>query len=264
MTTSEPFGSPARRTHRSWRAGLLLGLVAAAAMPLGASAQADDDVATGLPPVPTVDTNYVTTTAVANQSLDVSAFSPVCIRNAPFISYTIVPVGFTPVNPTATLVVKTVTGSVLETISGARLSGTFIWPGATVNAAGQATDWPGWKLAPDGVSWIPDPRDAITREGLVIEVTVVPAPTATATVSYPANDSPCANPPHVGSPTATTVAPCVPGQNNDGTPADDCTLPRTGGGPGNTAIIGAAALLAGLLLLTAARRRRNDMTPEPS
>lgn len=245
--------------RRARRFGVALGLLIATAMPITAVAQTSDDVATGLPPVPPTADNYVVTTTSPQRSIDVSGFSPVCIRNAPFVSYTIVPIGFTPASPTATLVVKTVTGSVLETINGASLSGTFIWPGATVDAAGRATDWPGWKIAPDGVSWIPDPSDAITRDGLVIDVTVNPAATATARVNYVGSSSPCANPPDVTPPTTSTQ--CVPGQNNDDNPADDCTLPRTGGGPRNEVVIGAAALLAGLLLLTAARRRRAVITP---
>ena len=40
-------------------------------------------------------TTYVTTTTAGKRSLDVSGFSPECIRDAPFVEYTIVPVGFT-------------------------------------------------------------------------------------------------------------------------------------------------------------------------
>ena len=34
---------------------------------------------------------------------------------------------------------------------------TFVYPGATVDAAGNATDWPGWVF--DGDEWVPDPTD---------------------------------------------------------------------------------------------------------
>ncbi len=60
-------------------------------------------------------------------------------------------------------------------------------------------------------------------------------------------------------PPTTTTQPCVPGQNNDGNPADDCALARTGGGPGNALLIGTAVLMAGILFLLAARRRRGQL-----
>jgi hypothetical protein len=239
------------------RVGLLVGLAAATAAPITSHAETNE-----VPAAPVDEGgNYVTTT-VANPSIDVSGFSPECISTAPFIRYTIVPKGFTPASNQATLAIKDRNGNLVETQTVNSFSGSILWPGATIDSAGNATDWPGWKLADDGVSWIPDPSDSFLREGLIIEVTVSPAPTATATVSYPAATSPCANPPD-GSPPTTTV--CVPGQNNDSNPSDDCTIPRTGGGPGNALILGTAALLAGLLFLTAARRRRDpDGSPSPS
>ena len=250
---------------RRLRAGLLVGLAATMIAPITSHAQTNEETAA---PVDEGG-NYVTTT-VADPSLDVSGFSPECIGTAPFIRYTIVPKGFTPTSTQATLAIKDRNGNLVETQTVNSFSGSILWPGATIDSAGNATDWPGWKLADDGVSWIPDPSDAFLREGLIIEVTVNPSVTATATVSYPPNTSPCANPPDATPPTTTdpntpTTTVCVPGQNNDGNPADDCQLSRTGGGPGNALILGAAALLAGLLFLTAARRRRHpDGSPSPS
>lgn len=210
---------------------------------------------------------YVTTTSPV-ASLDVSGFSPECIRDAPFIRYAIVPQGFTPTSTEATLDIKDRNGTLVETQTVDRFTGTILWPGATVDATGNATDWPGWKLADDGVSWIPDPSDAFLREGLTIEVTVDPAPPATATVSYVPSTSPCANPPDGTPPTTVpdgSAPTCVPGQDNDANPADDCALPDTGGGPGDALILGAGALLGGLLFLMAAGRRRHpDETPTPS
>jgi LPXTG-motif cell wall-anchored protein len=226
----------ARRSRT--RLGVIVGLAVAALVPTVALAQSSDVPGGQIPPDPGGD--YVTTT-IAERSLDVSAFSPECVRDAPFVSYTIVPVGFTPDPVQATLVITAKNGTVIDTRTVTSLSGRFIWPGASVDAAGNATDWPGWKRADDGVSWIPDPSDAFLREGLTITVTV--NPTATATVSYPPATSACANPP-------------------GGTPP---TLPQTGGGPGNALILGAGALLAGLLILTASRRRRHPVSsPSPS
>jgi MYXO-CTERM domain-containing protein len=275
MTTSTTIAQSAgngRSRHgaarRSWFVAVLLGLVAATALPIAALAQTDSTVGGQT----SESTNYVTTTTQGQRSLDVSGFSSTCIRDAPYVKYTIVPVGFTPVDGSATLVVRAGDGTVIETLQVSTLSGQFIWPGATVDGAGKATDWPGWKLADDGVSWIPDPSDTFVRDGLTIEVTV-DSVTATAKVTYPPDTSVCANPPDAIAPTTTTTTTtntntntvCVPGQNNDGNPADDCELASTGGGPGNAVIIGAAALLAGLLMLTSARRRRdNGIRPETS
>ncbi len=259
MTSSETTrrtASAARGRRPRLKMGLLVALAAALVSPISATAQ------TGVATSPPVDDGgyYVTTTA-ADRSLDVSAFSPECIGDAPFIRYTIVPRGFTPTSTQATLDIRDRNGNLVETVVVDTFSGTIVWPGATVDANGNATDWPGWMLADDGVSFIPDPTDAFLREGLTIDVTVEGV-TATATVSYPPSTSPCANPP---TDTSTTTVPgdtptttvCVPGQDNDDNPADDCELASTGGGPSNGLILGAGVLLAGLLFLTAARRRRH-------
>ncbi len=300
MTSSATRTLPNRRRRRRLQLGMIVALTAATLSPTITQAQTTDPVGEG--------GDYVTTT-VPEPSIDVSAFSPECIRDAPFIRYTIVPVGFTPATTQATLVIKDRNGNVVETVTVNSFSGSIIWPGASVDAAGNATDWPGWQLADDGVSWIPDPSDAFLREGLIIDVTV--NPTATATVSYPPATSVCANPPDDSPPTTTVPGPtttvcvpgpgedancnpvcvpgpgedancnpvcvpgpgedencnpiCVPGQNNDGNPDDDCTLPRTGGGPGNALLLAAGALLAGVLFLSAARRRQHpDSPPSPS
>lgn len=201
--------SHVRRTAPAgrWRAGLFVALIAASIAPIASVAHAEDqggNYVTTTTPTPTTiapdvpsnvsgdddDGNYVTTTT-PERSLDVSAFSPACIRDAPYMRYAIVPVGFDPTG-SATLVVKDRNGTVLETLQVSSLTGTVIYPGASVDADGDATDWPGWKRADDG-SWIPDPTDTFVREGLIIEATL-DGTTATATVSYPANSSGCANP----------------------------------------------------------------------
>lgn len=251
----------ARHSVRIGRALVVLAAFAAIVLPslltgstALAQAPADDDVATGEPPVPTTTVNYVTTTTAPDKSLDVSAFSPTCIRDVPFINFTIVPKGFSSSGP-ATLTFFDVNGNFIEQVVSPTLSGQVVYPGAVAGPNGEGLDWPGWTRAPDG-SWIPDPSDAILREGLTIQVQV--NPTATTKVSYVSSGSPCADPPRTSPPTTTIV--CVPGQDNDGTPDDDCTLPRTGGGVGNALAIGGAAVVAGLIFLAAARRRRRAVS----
>lgn len=222
----------------------------------GGIAHAQDDVATGQPPVPPSADNYVTTTTAAQRSLDVSAFSPTCIRNVPYVKYTIVPVGFTSNGP-ATLTFSDINGNFVGQTTVTTLSGQVVYPGAVAGPNGEGLDWPGWKIAADGVSWIPDPSDAILRDGLTIQVQVAGV-TATAKVGYVAPGSGCADPPRTTPPTTTAPSQCVPGQNNDGTPGDDCTIAQTGGNSGAMLFVGAAALLAGLVFLVSARRRRVD------
>jgi len=236
-------------TRRGFLA-VALGLLVVLTAPLAANAAVDE-------PAPG-DTNnggfYVTTTTSPNTSIDVSGFRPVCIRDAPFISYTIVPVGFTPATQSATLVIRATDGTEVGTETVDALTGQILWPGATVDAAGNTTDWPGWRRASDGVSWEPDPTDDLLRDGLTIEVTVDGAPPATATVSYPPDDSACANPPSPDRPSTST--PCVPG--DDAAP-DECDLAAAGGSPANLVLIGAAALLAGGLMILATRRRQSNL-----
>jgi LPXTG-motif cell wall-anchored protein len=268
MIPTETTGRTTATAHRRRRLqiGLAVGLAAITLTPLAASAQT---TSSSTPPV-TDGADYVTTTVPA-PVIDVTGFSPECIRDAPFIRYTIVPRGFTPTPTQATLVIRDRNGNAVRTQTVNSLSGSIIWPGAAVDGSGNGTDWPGWKRADDGVSFTPDPSDAILREGLSIEVTI--NPTATATVSYPAATTPCANPPGGSTPTTTVAGQsppttvCVPGRNSDGTPANNCAeLPRTGGnGAGNTLIIGIAALFAGLLFLTASRRGgERGSSPSPS
>ncbi|MGB0113431.1 MAG: LPXTG cell wall anchor domain-containing protein [Ilumatobacteraceae bacterium] len=157
-------------------------------------------------------------------------------------------------------------------------------------------------LAADG-SWIPDPSDAILRDGLTIQVEV--NPTATATVSYPPATSACNGPEdaecvpgedndgETGSDSCNPCTPgddgddtpeddctpCYPGDNNDDNPADDCTPCYPGqnnddnpaddctlpktGGGPGTMIYIGGAALLAGLLFVAASRRRNTTPTAP-
>ncbi len=137
----------------------------------------------------------------------------------------------------ATITFIDVNGVVVATHTAtynANASVRFLYPGATVDAAGNATDWPGWRF--DGDDWVQDPSDSYLRNGLTVRVEV--NPTATGQVSYPPATSGCANPPG--------------GSGGGGTPA----LPVTGTTTGPAAAIAVAAVALGALALVVARRRR--------
>jgi LPXTG-motif cell wall-anchored protein len=228
-----------QRIGRVWLAGLIVAAATAFIVPQATYAAANDPIDGDETP-PT--SNYVPTTTIGDdRSLDVSAFSPVCISDAPFIRYAIKPIGFTSSGP-ATLTFYDLDGNFVEQQVVQTLSGHVVYPGASVDAKGKPTDWPGWKQAPNG-DWIPDDSDAFLRDGLTIEVEV--NPTATAAVSYPPATSSCFGPPETIPPTpicvdtsstggsdATTTGddpcdPCVPGTATSGDPECDPCVPGT-------------------------------------
>ncbi len=107
----------------------------------------------------------------------------------------------------------------------------FVYPGATVDAAGNPTDWPGWVF--DGDEWVPDPTDAYLRSGLTVRVEV--NPTATGQVSYPPATETCADPPDSSS--------------------TGGALPATGSANSGIAWAAGITLLLGVGALAVARRR---------
>jgi len=110
-----------------------------------------------------------------------------------------------------------------------------LYPGAAVDANGNATDWPGWVQNSFGF-WVEDPTDAHWRDGLTLTISV--NPTASASVSYPPASSACASP-------ATAL------QQSTGT-----TLPVTGDNGRNAYNVALVAVMLGSLLVVIAGARR--------
>lgn len=102
-----------------------------------------------------------------------------------------------------------VTSEVVETTTVPYLANSsvlIIYPGASVDAAGNPTDWPGWRFEESTQLWVPDPTDDFLREGLTVTIEV--NPTATGEVEYPPATAACAspeNPPPPVIPPGTTV-----------------------------------------------------------
>ena len=62
----------------------------------------------------------------------------------------------------------------------------LIYPGATIHANGNPTDWPGWMLNADGF-WVRDPTDAAWRDGATLVYSLA-GETATRLGDLPARD----------------------------------------------------------------------------
>jgi hypothetical protein len=139
------------------------------------------------------------------ESLDIAAIGPVCLEDAPYIEVTF---GDQPQfnGRTATVTFVDLDGNVVGTETATYQAGAtvrFVYPGAKVDAAGNAVDWPGWMF--DGTVWVHDPSDAHLRDGLTVVVEV--NPTATGSVTYPDATAACADPATVP---PTPTGPVVP------------------------------------------------------
>ena len=180
-----------------------------------------------------------------DRRVDVSAFALVCQSEVPYIQYSIVPIGFDTVGP-ATLTFTNANGMVVSTVVVDDLSGRVIYPGAAVDGSGRGVDWPGWKY--ENGAWVPDSSDQILRDGLSINVVINPS--ATANVSYPPANSPCADPP--GQDTGV-----LPDTARDDASTPSGVLPQTGG-PGTMTIllVAGGALATGLVVTNVSSRRR--------
>jgi hypothetical protein len=134
-----------------------------------------------------------TTTTTLPATLDIGSASTVCVADAPFVEITF---GEQPQfnGLTGTITFVDLDGNVIETHAVTYQAGAtirLVYPGAEVGPNGEALDWPGWMLNPDGF-WVLDPSDAIYRDGITIVAEI--NPTATTTISYPPSTAACASP----------------------------------------------------------------------
>lgn len=170
-----------------------------------------------------------------------------CIKDAPYLVYSLRAEG-TP-NTTATIVWGDPDGQ-HYTMSDLPLSGQVLWPGAAVDSQGNATDWPGWTLGSDGVTWSQGDEWSWVRP--TVPVTFEVNPTAQVAAAYPAESMPCSDPP-------VTVVSAAGGSVPAG-PAGSTTVVLSATGSESTPLLLTAAglLLVGSLVLgvRAAMRRR--------
>ncbi|WP_309133863.1 peptidase [Cellulomonas sp.] len=170
--------------------------------------------------------------------LVVDVLTPICDNDVPRLRYAIGVVGssgstvdITWVNPAGDDVVY----------NDQPLSGTVPWPGAVVGPAGQALDWPGWRL--EGGRWVEGDEFDWVRPDVTVRFDVNPS--ATVSVAYPPSSPQC-----VTSPPRSEVlaAPAEPGGRAE-------VLAVTGAQVGLLAAgaVGLVGLGAGAVVL---RRRR--------
>jgi LPXTG-motif cell wall-anchored protein len=108
-----------------------------------------------------------------------------CTNNVPRIAYQAVVEGTNATTATITFINPTGADIVL---TNQPLSGTLLWPGATVDADGNATDWPGWTQLASG-EWIEGDSFDWARPNLAMQFAVNPV--TDAVVVYPATKPAC-------------------------------------------------------------------------
>ncbi|MBL3698760.1 DUF11 domain-containing protein [Leucobacter luti] len=159
--------------------------------------------------------------------------------------------------------------------SGQQLTGQMLWPGASVDAAGNPTGWPGWTLTSDG-TWVLDPAAPHydLRAEAVVEIRI--NPTASETTVYPPATPDCAaQPPLTPEPPVTPEPPTTPGAVVPGvapgpvpaavapaaspTAAAPTQLAATGSQGNALGGIGLGLLLLGSLAWGVARHRRETV-----
>jgi hypothetical protein len=174
-------------------------------------------------------------------SLDGSLVASECVGDVPWISYSVVmtdpdnlATGHDPV-----LVISGGGNSTeipLKTLdSSNKSSGKVLWPGASVDAAGNATGWPGWAFV--NGEWVTtDGNFAWTRGAITAVIKVNPE--VSVPLSYPPATAVCASPP------------------ND-TPGDPASLAATGSTFDPTPLLwtaGGLIVIGGVAVLIVSRR----------
>ncbi|HKY15261.1 MAG TPA: hypothetical protein VJM33_10080 [Microthrixaceae bacterium] len=201
------------------------------------------------PPTTTTTTAVAPTTTTADSTFAFTA-APRCTLDAPWLDLQASAVGFTgnytlhwlDAGGTERLIQQQPLGS-----------SSTLFPGATINAQGTGTDWPGWILsngewieAEDGFAWARQP-------GVRVFATINPT-SATVMVAYPPSTPTC----NAGPRTNVSGATAAQGSGSGGSPASTTESQRLGFTGGNPALgigVGLALILAGGLLMGIERRR---------
>ncbi len=211
-------------------------LALAAALVIGgpvtaAFATGDDGYTPGTPTTPT---------------LSGSTAGVACVKNAPYIQYSV-----TMTDPdnaatghTAYLLLADAQGHSVDlqlgTLVNNRLSGSILWPGASVDANGNGTGWPGWVMSAG--AWQQTTGNYAWTRG-AITATLHVNPSLVVPLAYPPASAACANPASVGDASGVAAA------GGSALAVTGATVPWLAAG------VGVSALAVGGLLLALRRRR---------
>jgi hypothetical protein len=228
----------------TWARGILvaglLGATALVAPTANASVETPD-------PTPTVG-DYVPTTPPP--TIDLTVLQPVCDGDVPYLEYAVDVTG-TP-NDTVTITWLNPSGANVVQ-ADLPLSGRVLWPGATVDAAGNPTGWPGWVF--ENGEWVEGGPFTWVRPS--VDVLFQVNPETTVSVAYPPSSPNC----NTNPPGKTTPASLTSNREDEGiayTDDQESGLAATGATVGKIVGIGAALLLVGGGLVLVARRGRKS------
>lgn len=183
-------------------------------------------VALGAPTAANAEADDYTPTNPATPTLAGSTAVGVCDHDAPWITFDVTlidPDGQVTSNE-AKLVLTDGTNTTtiaLGTLVNGSLSGRVLWPGASVNGAGEATGWPGWAF--ENGQWVEVPGNFRWTRG-AITATIEVNPSLVVPLSYPP-----------------ATPQCAAGPQNPST----ASLPATG----MTAAVGPIAIAGGVVLV---------------
>jgi hypothetical protein len=139
------------------------------------------------------DNNLTLDAGLVKKSLTITA-EPLCIKDAPYLKYTVSAVNFTPGSNPVTIRFLNNNGGADQgkeeaKLTGQPLSATLLWPGAAVDSKGVGAQWPGWEFT--NGQWVQIPTGL--RPNITVEFSV--NPTETADVVYPPSNPTCSTDP---------------------------------------------------------------------
>jgi hypothetical protein len=140
--------------------------------------------------------SYAAPTGCASAQL-VGSITAQCVNDVPILAYSVTLVDPDHVSTDDTAVLSLSDGTntyafdpALGTIhDGETLTGTRIWPGATVDGDGNATGWPGWEFT--GTTWQETTGNFAWTRGDTLTATITVNPEVIASVTYPPGDPNC-------------------------------------------------------------------------
>lgn len=137
------------------------------------------------------------------KKIDVVASSK-CLKNAPWLDYNVTP-NYDATGETAKIEWINSDGKVIQEDNGLPLSGSLLFPGASVDINGNGTAWPGFKQENDKWVEVSDDRYGSLRQGgATIRVTV--NPWTVVNITYPATSQTCYTTPPPSTPLPVRLA----------------------------------------------------------